>query len=258
MSESAFAENSLYTDLSAYYDDFCAGVDYREQCVFAHRAARAFAQSDGQVYLDLACGTGSHLEYMHEFGYQLSGLDLNPAMLQQARIKVPQATLIESDMSSLDEQQKYDLVTCFLYSMHYSHPRSAMHQTLQRVWQALKPGGVLVFNAVNAQGALVERPVVTQLTKNDQQLSFRSAWHYQGQGETLDLHLTITRHDTMGVVAWHDRHQMTAVSISEITTMLVESGFEATVLEHDYSAFIPWGGVTDNVIFIACKPARPD
>lgn len=256
MSEAPVAENCLYSDLSAFYDDFCAGVDYREQCAFTQRVLRAFGSPDGAVVLDLACGTGAHLEHMQAYGYELYGLDLNPAMLQQAKVKVPQARFIESDMAALDEHEVYDLVSCFLYSIHYSHPVSALRQTLMRVLQALKPGGVFVFNAVNAQGALTERPVVTQIKRGGQQLTFRSAWHYQGQGETLDLHLTITRHDSTGSQHWHDQHRMTAITVGELQSMLIETGFEITVLEHDYSAFIPWTGQSDNVIFIACKPAN--
>ncbi|ALO45965.1 class I SAM-dependent DNA methyltransferase [Pseudohongiella spirulinae] len=260
MSETLVADNALYSDLSAYYDDFCAGVDYHEQSAFAHRVLSAFGSPDGAVALDLACGTGAHLARMQAYGYELHGLDLNPAMLKQAQVKVPRARLIESDMSALDVHEVYDLVSCFLYSIHYSHPVSSLRQTLTRVLQALKPGGVFVFNAVNAQGALTERPVVTQIKRGEQQLTFRSAWHYRGQGETLDLHLTITRQDSAGCEQWHDQHQMTAITIGELQSILSETGFEVTVLEHNYGAFIPWKGESDNVIFIACKPetAIPD
>jgi SAM-dependent methyltransferase len=257
--DQASAGEGLYADLAAFYDLFCAHVDYHEQSAFAHRIAAVFCASGGRDYLDLACGTGAHLLQMQKYGYQLNGLDLNPDMLRQAALKVPAARLIEADMAALDQSQAYDLISCFLYSIHYSHPVAVLQTTLQRVWQALKPGGVFVFNAVNAHGALTERPVRTELRSGAELLTFRSVWHYVGIGETLDLHLEIAYQGPDGVRQWQDHHRMTALSVPQLHSLLQACGFEVTIFEHDYSVFMPWDEHSDNVILVACRPLQaPD
>src|SRR5690554_6530717 len=64
-----FQSGNLYADLAGYYDQFCAEVDYAEQCEFALRAFSCFGDSGGKNYLDLACGTGQHLQYMATCGF---------------------------------------------------------------------------------------------------------------------------------------------------------------------------------------------
>src|SRR5688572_24511522 len=80
---------NIYTDLSDYYDQFCAEVDYAEQCSFAERAFVLFAASGTRDYLDLACGTGRHLELLAARGFIASGLDNSAFMLDKAALRCP-------------------------------------------------------------------------------------------------------------------------------------------------------------------------
>jgi SAM-dependent methyltransferase len=246
---------SLYADLSAYYDRFCAEVDYAEQCEFAQRVFDGFASSGGRDYLDLACGTGQHLRHMQQRGFTASGLDNSAQMLELAQQRCPDAQLLLCDLAAFDQRSAYDLITCFLYSIHYSHPLSSLTQTLQRAWRALKPGGVFIFNAVDAAGIHNDNKTITQLTDGDSTFTFQSAWHYCGTGEVLDLVLTIRRESTAGIQRWSDQHTMTATSLLQLRTLLEEVGFEVTVLEHDYSLMRMQTARSFNAILIACKPA---
>lgn len=245
---------NLYADLSAYYDQFCAEVDYAEQCAFAERAFKLFALSPARDYLDLACGTGPHLQQMQVRGFTATGIDNSVAMLKLAALRCPTATLQLCDLAEFGQVAEFDLLTCFLYSLHYSHPLSALAQTLQRAWQALKPGGVFIFNAVDARGISNAAGIVTQLIDGAAKLSFRSGWYYRGEGEVLDLRLTLTRETAEGPRHWHDHHTMTAVTLPELNSMLEDIGFIVTMLEHDYQVISPWQGGNFNAIFVACKP----
>ena len=267
---------SLYADLSAYYDLFCAEVDYEEQCLFTRRAFDCFASSGGQRYLDLACGTGAHIHHMQSYGFQATGLDNSADMLQQAALRCPHAALILSDMSAFQAPEPYDLISCFLYSIHYSHPVSSLKQTLQRVYDALRPGGVFVFNTVDIRGITGRHFVTTRVRTDQTLLSFSSGWTYAGQGEAMLLQLSISEQRTEPVSIsvsepvtkpvsetaqqaphikqWRDTHTMTAMTIEELRNWLQGTGFEVTLLEHDYSRLQPWSGSTFNVIVVAGKP----
>ncbi len=246
---------SLYADLSGYYDQFCAEIDYASQCDFAHRACSLFVTSPARDYLDLACGTGQHMQLMQMHGYTVSGLDNSAAMLAQAAVRCPAAALLLCDLAGFTHASSFDLITCFLYSIHYSHPAAALQQTLQRAWTALKPGGLLLFNAVDARGIRNDEGVVTNITTVDAKLSFQSAWHYRGEGEVLDLYLRITQATATGSRQWQDHHTMTALTVPQLQQMLAACGFQVQLLEHDYSVLRPWDGLSHNVIVAACKPA---
>ncbi|HHX82445.1 MAG TPA: class I SAM-dependent methyltransferase [Pseudomonadaceae bacterium] len=245
---------NIYTDLSVYYDLFCAEVDYVEQCAFAQRAFTAFTQTNGRDYLDLACGSGQHLLTMQAYGFVPHGLDNSSEMLALAAARCPAAQLQLCDLAAFEQQAAFDLITCFLYSIHYSHPLAALRETLARSFAALKPGGVLLFNAVDARGIKNDAGITTHLNRGDEQLRFSSAWHYRGEGEVLDLKLDISRHHPEGVERWQDQHRMTALVFSELEAALQALGFEVHILEHDYSTLRSWDGESFNAVFVACKP----
>jgi ubiquinone/menaquinone biosynthesis C-methylase UbiE len=56
------SHNTLYTDLSGYYDLMCADIDYLAQSTLVRRLHQLFGNS-GVVHLDLACGTGPHVRH---------------------------------------------------------------------------------------------------------------------------------------------------------------------------------------------------
>lgn len=244
---------NLYADLAGYYDRFCADVDYAGQCAFTQRAFACFSSSGGRDYLDLACGTGQHLLHMSQYGFVVRGLDNSRDMLAQAAQRVPQAELLLCDLAAFDQVEAFDLISCFLYSIHYSHPTTALEETLRRAWRALKPGGVFIFNAVDAAGIAASRTIQTRVTEGDSELRFRSGWHYSGSGDVLELVLGITRTSGSGRESWHDRHTMTAIRFTHLQRLLQATGFEVTFLEHDYDAMRPWDGTSFNAIVVAAK-----
>lgn len=245
---------NLYADLAGYYDQFCAEVDYAGQCAFARRVFQAFAGSSGRAYLDLACGTGQHLLDMQQHGFAPHGLDNSTAMLAMAAQRCPEAELQLCDLAAFEQQEQFDFITCFLYSLHYSHPVSALSETLRRSFAALKPGGVLLFNAVDARGVQNGGGVTTHLRDGAAELSFQSGWHYRGSGEVLDLNLTIARQAGDEVQRWRDHHTMTALTFPQLQELLERAGFDVHVLEHDYELLRGWDGKSPNAIFVACKP----
>lgn len=245
--------SALYADLSGYYDRFCLEVDYAAQCDFATRVARTFGDSDGQAYLDLACGTGQHLAHMTARGFTGTGLDNSQAMLDQAAARCPGLEWLCCDLAAFDTPGRFDLITCFLYSIHYSHPRARLRETLARAYAALRPGGVLLFDLVDMAG-IGTRDAVTRLDDGEARYTFRSGWRYPGSGETLALEVSIEREDAQGRQQWQDRHAMTAIGIAEVRTAMRELGFEVTVLERDVSRLREWDGRSFNVMMVGARP----
>ena len=74
------SDTALYTDLARYYDLMCADINYQEQSQHAFRLHRLLG-AGGNEYLDLACGSGPHVEQFIAMGYNATGLDLNAPMV---------------------------------------------------------------------------------------------------------------------------------------------------------------------------------
>lgn len=245
------ASNALYTDLSGYYDLMCDGIDYRAQSDAARRLQHIFGNR-GRRHLDLACGTGPHIRHLLDFGYQSSGLDINPPMLELARLRCPEAQFAVQDMADFRVEQPFDLITCFLYSIHYNAGLDKLRQCLASVHAALGENGVFCFNSVDKHKIDNTSGTSHAAEYDNSRFVFTSGWHYGGSGNRQTLKLAIER-TTLGVTqSWQDEHPMVATGFDELQDLL-RPLFDVHVFEHDYERITPWDQASGNALFVCVK-----
>ncbi|MBD9426720.1 class I SAM-dependent methyltransferase [Pseudomonas sp. PDM15] len=245
------SSNALYTDLSAYYDLMCADIDYQAQSHSVRRLHQLFG-NQGRNHLDLACGTGPHVRHFLDFGYCSAGLDINQPMLDIAQQRCPEAHFSRQDMADFKAEQPLDLITCFLYSIHYNAGLDELGDCLASAHAALAEGGVLCFNAVDKH-KIDNRSFVRHRVEHDGSLfAFGSGWYYGGEGERQALRLSIEKTTAGQTQTWHDEHPMVALSFAELQAQL-EPYFEVQVFEHDYQRIAPWDGASGNALFVCVR-----
>jgi SAM-dependent methyltransferase len=98
-----------------YYDALYADKPYAEEAAFVHGLLGA----PGGRLLDVACGTGRHAAAFAQLGYQVTGVDLNPALIDHGRSNVPEARFEVADMRDLDLGERFDAVTCLFDAIGY-------------------------------------------------------------------------------------------------------------------------------------------
>ena len=109
-----------------------------------------FEDNHVRTILEVACGTGRLMAILESEGYNVTGVDLSGEMLALARPRVKGA-LIQGDMRELDFSGEFDAVLCLGSSFTYmSTDRDAL-KALRGFHEALKPGGVLIFDNFDAQ-----------------------------------------------------------------------------------------------------------
>lgn len=243
--------NSLYTDLSCYYDLMCSDINYSDQCNHVQRLHQLFG-NNGKEYLDLACGTGPHIKYFMDFGYSASGVDINQPMLDIAQHRCPNAQFFSQDMSQLKLDSQYDLVTCFLYSIHYNQTIEQLNDCLTAIYNVLKPGGMFCFNAVDKR-LIDNRPGIKRhLEHTGSNFYFQSNWYYPGDGDQQQLQLVIEKTTAGFTEHWEDTHNMVAFSFEQMQQLL-KPFFDVHIFEHDYQKITPWNNETGNAIFVGIK-----
>lgn len=245
------SSTALYTDLSSYYDLMCADIDYQEQSAYIFRMHQLFGNQGGR-YLDLACGTGPHIRHFIDFGYQASGLDINQPMLDLAQQRCPEAQFTLQDMSDIKVAEPLDLITCFLYSIHYNRDIDKLKQCIASVHAALRPGGVFCFNAVDKNTIDNRDGIKRMLEHNSSQFMFQSGWYYCGQGDRQLLRLRVEKTTEHQTESWQDQHQMVAVSFQSLQEFL-QPYFAVHIFEHTYDRIVPWDKASGNAIFVAVK-----
>ncbi|MCD8549426.1 MAG: class I SAM-dependent methyltransferase, partial [Shewanella xiamenensis] len=186
------SSNALYTDLSGYYDLMCSDINYQQQSASIHRLHQ-FLGNNGKQHLDLACGTGPHVRHFIDLGYQCSGLDINQPMLDMAMRRCPEAQFNLQDMTAFYLEQPVDLITCFLYSIHYSADIERLKSCIASVHSALNDGGIFCFNSVDKHRIDNRLSIKHFAEFEGHHFAFESGWHYSGQGENQSLNLSIAK-----------------------------------------------------------------
>src|SRR5436190_341815 len=106
MSDRPFAASAHVYDL--LYE--AAGKNYELEAEELHELIQARRPGAASL-LDVACGTGAHLLHLRRH-YDAAGVDLEPAMLQQAQTRLSDVRLFEGDMRSFDLGRTFDAITC--------------------------------------------------------------------------------------------------------------------------------------------------
>lgn len=70
-------------------------------------------------------------------------------MLDIAEVRCPEAKFSVQNMSNFEVTEPLDLITCFLYSIHYNDGLEKLKECIESVHRALKPEGIFCFNVVD-------------------------------------------------------------------------------------------------------------
>ena len=95
----------------------------------------------GEVILDLGCGTGDLTVRIAQTGAEVWGVDADPAMLAQARVKFPDLRFLQADAMSLpDFGRTFDAV----FSNAVLHWIPDLDRLAEGLARTLRPGGRFV------------------------------------------------------------------------------------------------------------------
>jgi SAM-dependent methyltransferase len=100
--------------------------------------------------LDVCCGSGRHLVGLAALGYQMTGIERDPAVAEAAREAVPGARIVEGDANRLPHlvSGPFAGVVCLWQSFGYG--TAAENAALLRAMASLlEPGGRLVLDVYN-------------------------------------------------------------------------------------------------------------
>ena len=112
--------------------------------------------------LDVGCGTGEQMAHLRSLGFHVTGVDGSPEMLEYARSRNPDATLIRAHVDDLPfDSAQFDLVVCIEVLRYLPDPQPCINE-MARV---LRPGGLCLATAIpyaNLNGyAIVNRVAST-------------------------------------------------------------------------------------------------
>lgn len=102
--------------------------------------------------LDLCCGTGQMAQHLIEQGYQVTGIDISPAMLKYARENAPNAHFICDDARNFDLTSTFDAVICPSASLNHLLNIIELKQVFTQVYNSLLTNGMFMFALILGDG----------------------------------------------------------------------------------------------------------
>ncbi len=136
-----------YDAFASVYDEFTASYNL-ELWLGNILATLEGVGLQGKRLLDVGCGTGGSLLPMVARGWQVTGCDLSPEMIEHARAKVDDSVRLEvADMRTLPTFGEFDLVWALGDPVNYLMTVGELEQALRGMGANLAPGGLLAIDA---------------------------------------------------------------------------------------------------------------
>jgi SAM-dependent methyltransferase len=179
--------------------------------------------------LDVACGTGAHLVHLRRY-YEVAGVDLAPAMLAEARDRLPDVPLIEGDMRSFVLDRTFDAVTCLFSAIGYMQSPAELDAALANMRSHLAPGGVLVVDGWVRRQAWRDPGTIQVLSgcRDDLAAARLVRSRRDGVRTTLELHHLVGSAD--GVEYHVEEHHITLFSDDEYRDAFERAGLTLEVV----------------------------
>ncbi len=217
----AYAEDLAYIHEVGYSDHVIQSTPGIQQLL-------AENQIPNGLVVELGCGSGRLAAALVAAGYSVLGVDLSEDLVNMARQRVPQAEFCVDSFFQMPIppcQSVISIGECLNYCFD---PSSDLWSLFERVYQALSPGGVLIFDLLE----------VGQIPGGTKVQSFREGTDWcvlVEKEEDPDRHRLVRRIVTFRQVGeWYRRSQETHVvqlySAESITQWLNQVGFQVQML----------------------------
>jgi ubiquinone/menaquinone biosynthesis C-methylase UbiE len=135
------ADQAQFHRLAEYYDALNEFKDYRQESRRLEGIARRFSLGRPRTWLDVACGTGRHLEFLNR-RYDATGIDASEEMLRIAHRRLPGVPLLRGDMRTFALDRKFDVVSCLFSAIGHLRTERDVRVSFANFSRHLNPGGV--------------------------------------------------------------------------------------------------------------------
>lgn len=234
----------MFTKTAEFYNRIYGFKDYRQEAGDISRIVHERLAGTGHRLLDVACGTGKHIEHL-KASFSVEGLDISEELLEVARQANPKVPLHLGDMTDFILGRQFDVVTCLFSSIGYVGTVPRLGKAIERMSAHIRPGGLLIvepwftpeaWNANTVHASFIDDPEL--------KVARVSTSFVEGTLSFFDLHYLIGT--PTGTQHYVERHELGLFTVVEIRAAFGESGMAV-----DYDPV----GLTGRGLYVARKPA---
>ena len=215
----------MYKIISKYYDMMYVNDEsYQSEVSKVVSLVEQYKESEGNMLLDIACGTGAQAAYLQN-SFSVTGIDINDEMLEVAKNKVKNAIFVNADMCDFNMNRQYDIILNLYGSIGQVESLEHMNMAMKCAFKHLKQGGIFILT-----------PWSTKESFNDALVGRTKTFDLSGfcRMETVkrvsDDKIKIEYHhlisDNLEVTYYKHANFVTLFSENEYESSIKESGFK--------------------------------
>jgi len=214
-------------------------------------------QIHSKEILDLGCGPGLYTQRLAKQGYSVTGIDFSKRSVdyakQQASDENIEITYICENYVSCTFPKQYDTIV-MIYCDFGVLDELSRDVLLKKIYEALRPGGVFVFDVFRPRKYKDHKETKTWDICNrgfwrpGPHLCLNSSYWYEDSGVHLDQHIIVDEDRQLEIYNIWDR----TYSIDEIYSLLSSTGFVGMEVYDDFSGK-PYTEECDTICVLARK-----
>ena len=240
-------KNAAYTNLAEWFEFLNDDCDYDKWSQYLILKLKPYSLTTG---LDVGCGGGWFTRAFSKHGYQTTGMDVSPQMLDKAQRTALQEGVrgeyVLGDITRQKPQKRFDFVTAINDCVNYI-PKDKLDRAMKNIAGALKKGGVFLFD-ISSKRKFEEKIANTVSVDDRDEVTYLAFNKVDGDKAVMDVTLfikngaTYTRQD--------ETHTQYIYEETEITQALENNGFTLVCVEGHLGEE---KSVSDRLCFLAVK-----
>jgi SAM-dependent methyltransferase len=227
----------MFTESAALYDlIYSSFKDYPAEARQLAALLRD-ARPRCRTVLDAGCGTAEHARLLGEVhGFDVDGIDLDPAFVTIATAKVPRGRFHVADMTDFDLGRTYDAVICLFGSIAYTRTLPRLRDALARLRAHVVPDGVVIVEPFLTPAAITPGFVDTRSASSGDLRVTRTS-RSDIEGRLFRLHFEYVIEEPAGIRRSSEVHELGLFTIEEML-----EGFSAAGLAARYDNTLALSG----------------
>lgn len=208
--------------------------EYEVECDFLERAWKRFSPQPVKQVLDLGCGAGGHVFPLAARGYEVTGIDRSPVMLELAKHRAAglsgkQPRLQVGDVQTLRLDQSFDAVVCMFAVLGYQTSNDGLLSTLRTARQHLNPGSLFLCDFWYGPAVLKQQPAdrIKEVMDGDERIVRLASPSIDTQTHVVTVSYQLLRlRGSVLVEETRESHQMRYLFKPETELLMQLAGFE--------------------------------
>ena len=219
----------MYKQFAKYYDSIYKWKDYKAESERIRALIRQYKTSHGKEMLDVACGTGNHIQYLKKY-FNVTGLDLDRDMLAIARKKFPDIKLIRGDMRTFKLNKQFDVIVCLFSAIGHLKSYSNLEKTIRTFSSHLKPGCVMIIEPFVSEEQFLDGLLHADYVKEpDLKITRMCVSKRKGSIGVFDFHFLVGEKEKIKYFV--DRQYLGMFDKKKVLSMMKNTGLNAEFLK---------------------------